>query len=209
MACAAARHLPYERRRPLDHIVAPCRTVGKTGEVNGSLPRFPTAITSPRGAARSIRSKPAGTFSSLRQLRRAKPFCFVLSLGVPRRMRAVRKSPKIGRRLDQRAGELIESASDADVLPNGTSVCPRPLRTNVEQRVSDRPSQAADLEPLVVRPKVAWKMLGCGNTRGYELLAAGELESYKDGRSRKITVVSIKGFVARQLASAHSRNPGR
>jgi hypothetical protein len=34
-----------------------------------------------------------------------------------------------------------------------------------------------DLEPLVVKPKVAWKMLDCGNTRGYELLAAGELES--------------------------------
>ena len=42
--------------------------------------------------------------------------------------------------------------------------------------MSDRLSQAADLEPLVVKPKVAWKMLGCGNTRGYELLAAGRIE---------------------------------
>jgi excisionase family DNA binding protein len=64
----------------------------------------------------------------------------------------------------------------------------------------NRPAEANDLEPLVVRPKVAWKMLGCGNTRGYELLAAGELESYKDGRSRKITVASIKALVARRLA---------
>ena len=43
---------------------------------------------------------------------------------------------------------------------------------------------------LVVKPKVAWKMLACSNTQGYELLAAGELESYKEGRSRKITVAS-------------------
>ena len=33
-----------------------------------------------------------------------------------------------------------------------------------------------ELGPLVVKPKVAWKMLGCSNTRGYELIAAGELE---------------------------------
>lgn len=31
------------------------------------------------------------------------------------------------------------------------------------------------ITPLLVKPKVAWKMLSCGNTRGYELLAAGEL----------------------------------
>jgi hypothetical protein len=58
------------------------------------------------------------------------------------------------------------------------------------------------LEPLVVKPKVAWKMLDCGNTRGYELLAAGELESYKEGRSRKISVASIRALVARRLAGA-------
>ena len=66
--------------------------------------------------------------------------------------------------------------------------------------MSNRLAEANDPDPLVVRPKVAWKMLACGNTRGYELLAAGELESYKDGRSRKITVASIKALVARRLA---------
>ena len=65
--------------------------------------------------------------------------------------------------------------------------------------MSNRPTEANDPGPLVVSPKVAWKMLGCSNTRGYELLAAGELETYKDGRSRKITVASIKAFVARRL----------
>ena len=48
--------------------------------------------------------------------------------------------------------------------------------------------EVGDLAALVVKPKVAWKMLACSNTHGYELLAAGELESFRDGRSRKITV---------------------
>jgi hypothetical protein len=56
-------------------------------------------------------------------------------------------------------------------------------------------------EPLVVKPKLAWVMLCCGNTRGYELLAAGELDSYLDGRSRKITVDSIHEYIARRLAA--------
>jgi hypothetical protein len=57
-------------------------------------------------------------------------------------------------------------------------------------------------EPLVVKPKIAWQMLGCSNTRGYELLAAGELQSFKDGRSRKITVDSIRRYVERRLAAS-------
>jgi hypothetical protein len=67
--------------------------------------------------------------------------------------------------------------------------------------MSDRRVEISDLDPLVVKPKDAWRMLACGNTRGYELLAAGELESYKEGRSRKITVASIRALVARRLAS--------
>jgi hypothetical protein len=66
--------------------------------------------------------------------------------------------------------------------------------------MSDNP-----LEPLVVRPKVAQRLIGCGNTRFYELLAIGELESYKDGKSRLITMASIKARVARMLAEANTR----
>jgi hypothetical protein len=60
---------------------------------------------------------------------------------------------------------------------------------------------ACDLAALVVKPKIAWKMLACSNTRGYELIAAGELETFRDGRSRKITVKSIHGLIARRLAA--------
>jgi excisionase family DNA binding protein len=65
--------------------------------------------------------------------------------------------------------------------------------------MSDRRTEENEPEPLVVKPKVAWKMLSCSNTHGYELLEAGELESYKDGRSRKITIASIKAHIARRL----------
>jgi len=68
--------------------------------------------------------------------------------------------------------------------------------------MSDRRTETINPEPLVVPPKVAWRMLSCGNTRGYQLLAAGELESFKDGRSRKVTVASIKALVARRIAGA-------
>ena len=64
--------------------------------------------------------------------------------------------------------------------------------------------QSKEFEPLVVKPKVAWKMLACGNTRGYELLAAGELESFLDGRSRKITLQSIRDYIARRLGKGMS-----
>jgi hypothetical protein len=66
-----------------------------------------------------------------------------------------------------------------------------------QQRVA-----GACLEPLVVKPRDAWRMLGCGNTRGYELLTTGELDSFLDGRSRKITVASIHAYVARRLSAA-------
>jgi len=60
-------------------------------------------------------------------------------------------------------------------------------------------------EPLVASPKRARRMLDCGNTRLYELIAAHELESFKDGKSRKITVASIKAYIARQIEASRSR----
>ena len=59
-----------------------------------------------------------------------------------------------------------------------------------------------NIEPLVVSPREAWRLLSCGNTYGYALLASGELESYHDGRRRKIVVASIHRLIARRLASA-------
>ena len=61
-----------------------------------------------------------------------------------------------------------------------------------------------DLESLIVKPRDACKMLSCSRKRLYQMLAHGDLESFKDGRSRKITVNSIKRHIASRLASGRS-----
>jgi hypothetical protein len=53
--------------------------------------------------------------------------------------------------------------------------------------------------PVVVSPSKAMTMLDCGRTRLYELINAKELESYLDGKARKITVASIYARVRRKL----------
>jgi hypothetical protein len=70
-----------------------------------------------------------------------------------------------------------------------------------QRQMSDNPSTEI-IEPLAVRPKAAWRMLGCGNSHGYQLLARGELDSFTDGNARKITVDSIKRYIARRLAKS-------
>jgi hypothetical protein len=62
-----------------------------------------------------------------------------------------------------------------------------------------------DHERLVVSPRRAQFLLETGHTRLYELLAAGELDSYQDGRSRKITMESIHRLIERRLAEAPRR----
>jgi hypothetical protein len=63
-------------------------------------------------------------------------------------------------------------------------------------------SPPTDIPPLIVKPKDARRMLACGQTRLYELMAAGELQSFNDGRSRKILVASIHRYIAKHLSAA-------
>jgi hypothetical protein len=60
-------------------------------------------------------------------------------------------------------------------------------------------------EPLVVSPRRARLMLDCVNTRLYQLIAARELVSYKDGKSRKIVVTSITAYIVRRIQASHAR----
>lgn len=60
--------------------------------------------------------------------------------------------------------------------------------------------------PLVVPPKDAWRLLGVSNSTGYELLAAGELDSIKFGRARRITVESIHRLISRRLAASKNES---
>jgi hypothetical protein len=68
------------------------------------------------------------------------------------------------------------------------------MKTNV--------SECKGGERLVVSPRRAQFLLETGRTRLYELLAAGELDSYHDGRSRKITMESIHRLIERRLAES-------
>jgi hypothetical protein len=61
------------------------------------------------------------------------------------------------------------------------------------------------VEPLVVRPRTAQRLLGCGNTRFYEILP--ELEHYKDGKATLITMRSIRARIARLLAESGTGQP--
>jgi hypothetical protein len=62
-----------------------------------------------------------------------------------------------------------------------------------------------DDEPLAVSPRRAAFLLDCGTTRIYELINSREIDSYKDGASRKVVVASIRDYIARRLADGAAR----
>ena len=61
-----------------------------------------------------------------------------------------------------------------------------------------------DEEPLAVSPRRTAFLLSCGVTRVYELINSGELESYKEGTSRKITMRSIRARIEHLLWAARA-----
>lgn len=61
------------------------------------------------------------------------------------------------------------------------------------------PISCLDEVALVVSPKKAASILDVGLTRVYELINEGAIESYRDGKSRKLIVASLKAYIARQI----------
>jgi excisionase family DNA binding protein len=59
--------------------------------------------------------------------------------------------------------------------------------------------------PLVASPNQAMKRLQISRSTLYALLNAGDLESYTQGRSRRISVRSINSYVDRRLADEAQR----
>ena len=59
----------------------------------------------------------------------------------------------------------------------------------------------AIVEPLSLPAKEAAPYIGVGMTRLYELINFGEIESYRDGKARKIVVASLKAYVQRQIVA--------
>jgi hypothetical protein len=68
--------------------------------------------------------------------------------------------------------------------------------------VSIQNTELSDHERLVVSPRRAALMLDCGVTRVYEMMNDGKLQSFKDGAARKITVESLRQYVASKLTQA-------
>lgn len=62
-----------------------------------------------------------------------------------------------------------------------------------------------DPDVLAVAPKKACRMLDCSMTRLYELLNSKEIKSYRDGKSRRILVESLRSYVSRQCAAEHTK----
>jgi hypothetical protein len=56
-------------------------------------------------------------------------------------------------------------------------------------------------KPLAVSVKKGCALIDNGPTRLYELINSGEIESYRDGKSRKVVVASLEAYVARQIAA--------
>lgn len=60
--------------------------------------------------------------------------------------------------------------------------------------------QAITLEsPMVATPNQAMKALMVSRSTLYSLINTGELKSYTEGRSRRITVKSISAYIERRL----------
>jgi len=66
-----------------------------------------------------------------------------------------------------------------------------------------------DTDILVTSCKSARRMLDCSNTHLYELINSKEIESYRDGKSRKILIASIRSYVARKCATEDPESRSR
>jgi excisionase family DNA binding protein len=59
--------------------------------------------------------------------------------------------------------------------------------------------------PLVASPNQAMRAIQVSRKKLYELINAGELQSYTEGKSRRITVKSINEYIERRLAAEAAR----
>ena len=54
------------------------------------------------------------------------------------------------------------------------------------------------VEPICVKVNEAARMIGVGRTKLYEMIATGDVEAIKLGKSTRITTASLKKLVMRQ-----------
>jgi hypothetical protein len=80
----------------------------------------------------------------------------------------------------------------------------RAWRGTTENEAMPRKSKPLLGEPLVVSPAEAQRLLDVGPAHFYDTVLP-ELESYKDGKARRITLRSIKARIERKLAEAGAK----
>lgn len=61
--------------------------------------------------------------------------------------------------------------------------------------------ESHSVKPLAVAPKDGFQMIGVSKSKGWELIAARELQTFKIGRATRITVASIEAFVERKVSA--------
>ena len=57
-------------------------------------------------------------------------------------------------------------------------------------------------EPLAYQLEQAFRLLGVGRSKGFELINAGDLASYKIGHRRYVTRRALEDFIANQQRKA-------
>ena len=77
----------------------------------------------------------------------------------------------------------------------------RARKAEEARRLAEQQAQTTCLEPLAVSPRQTGQLLNIGQTRVWQLIKGGELETYKEGRSTKVTMRSIRVVNPRILES--------
>ena len=65
----------------------------------------------------------------------------------------------------------------------------------------DREKAQSVISPVAFPIRTAFQMLGVSPVKGYDLLGAGELNTYTVGRRRYASLTAIKDFIARREAA--------
>lgn len=61
---------------------------------------------------------------------------------------------------------------------------------------------APQIEPRITDVDGGCKRANVGKDRFYQLLNSGEIQSYLDGRSRKVVLASVDAYIDRQIAES-------
>ena len=59
------------------------------------------------------------------------------------------------------------------------------------------------MEQLLVRPTEAFDAIGVKQTKGFQLIASGDLEAVKIGRATRIPTESVRAYVAKLRGDIH------